>query len=122
VRLRDKTLDSTAAVAWITKLALIGRSSRSLTSKFALRDSAYDARTVNRTLKRWAKETGLQKNISFHVGRHTFGTLCISSGLDIYTTSKLLGHSKVTTTQVYAQLTDTKKTEAVAMLPDIGMN
>jgi len=68
----------------------------------------------------WAKKAGLIKNISFHWARHTFATMALTYGVDIYTVSKLLGHTKVDTTAVYARVIDSRKQEAVGMLPGIG--
>ena len=72
--------------------------------------------TINRTLKAWGKLAGLNKNVTFHTARHTFGTLMITAGVDLYTTSKLMGHTDVRTTQIYAKIVDRKKIEAVSML------
>jgi site-specific recombinase XerD len=52
-----------------------------------------------------------------HKARHTFATLALTSGVDIYTTSKLLGHRNLQTTQIYAKVVDEKKRHAVKMLP-----
>lgn len=68
---------------------------------------------VNDYLKPWAKEAGISKNVSFHVSRHTFATLMLTLGADLYTTSKLLGHTKVETTEIYAKIIDKKKIAAV---------
>ena len=57
---------------------------------------------ATRHLKAWAMLCGINKNISFHVARHTFATALLSLGGDLYTVSKLLGHSEVHTTQIYA--------------------
>ena len=69
--------------------------------------------------KRFFKYTSIDKNITFHCGRHTFGTLCVTSGIDIFTISKLMGHKDVKVTQVYLKLLDEKKDEAVKMLPEL---
>lgn len=69
--------------------------------------------TGNQTLKDWAKDADVNKNVSFHVARHTFATLQLTLGEDIYTVSKLLGHTDVSTTQIYAKIIDKKKEEAV---------
>lgn len=64
----------------------------------------------------WAKEAGIKKHVTFHVSRHTFATLALTMGADLYTTSKLLGHTNVTTTQIYAKVVNSKKEEAVSLL------
>lgn len=70
--------------------------------------SAYE----NRHLADWIKEAGITKNITFHCFRHTFATLQLSEGTDIYTVSKMLGHRELKTTQIYAKIIDQTKREA----------
>lgn len=55
----------------------------------------------------------------FHCFRHTFAVLQLSLGTEIYTVSKLLGHRELKTTQVYAQIMDAKKREAVNRIPEL---
>lgn len=74
---------------------------------------------VNRYLTRWAKDAGINKHISYHVSRHTCATLLLSYGADIYTVSKILGHSKISTTEIYAKVIDKKRVEAVNLIPTI---
>lgn len=70
-------------------------------------------------LHRWAKSAGIKKNVTFHVGRHTYATLLLYYGADLYTVSKLLGHKSVKTTQIYAKVMDESKRKAVNLIPSI---
>ena len=71
---------------------------------------------INRLLKPWAKAAGISKRFSFHTSRHTFATMMLTLGADLYTTSKLLGHADVKMTQVYAKIINKKKDEAVNLV------
>ncbi len=71
---------------------------------------------VNILLKPWAKAAGIDKRFSFHTARHTFATMMLTLGADLYTTSKLLGHTDVKMTQVYAKIINRKKDEAVNLV------
>ena len=71
---------------------------------------------MNMALKAWASRSGVTKNVSFHVSRHTFATLSLEAGADLYTVSKLLGHTDIATTQIYAKIVDKKRQEAVNKL------
>jgi integrase len=66
----------------------------------------------NRILKKWIKEAGITKPITFHSFRHTYATLQLSLGTDIYTVSKMLGHRELKTTQIYAKIVDQSKRDA----------
>ena len=61
----------------------------------------------------------LAQPITFHVSRHSFATMMLTLDVDIYTTSKLLGHKNIATTQIYAKIIDQKKDEAVNRVNDI---
>ena len=67
---------------------------------------------INRPLKKWVEAAGIKKHITFHCFRHSYAVLQLSSGTDIYTVSKMLGHTNVKTTQIYAKVVDSKKEEA----------
>ena len=70
-------------------------------------------------LHEWAKKAGINKNVTYHVGRHTYATLLLYYGADLYTVSKLLGHTNVKTTQIYAKVMDESKRKAVNLIPEI---
>jgi integrase len=63
-------------------------------------------------LPKWLKLAGIKKNITFHGFRHTYATLLLSKGVDLYTVSKMLGHREIKTTQIYAKIVDKQKREA----------
>jgi integrase len=63
-------------------------------------------------LKDWIGAAGITKHITFHCFRHTFATLQLAGGTDIYTVSKLLTHSNLATTQVYAEVVNELKRDA----------
>ncbi len=70
-------------------------------------------------IPKWAASLGITKHITFHIARHTFATLALTNDVDIYTVSKLLGHTDVRHTQIYAKLVDEKKQAAMKKLPVI---
>jgi integrase len=80
----------------------------------------YDAYR-NVALARWMMDAGVTKKITFHCARHTFAVLQLEMGTEIYTVSKLLGHKHLQTTEVYSQIVDAKKLEAVNRIPTISL-
>ena len=70
-------------------------------------------------LHEWTERAGIKKKVTFHVGRHTYATLLLYYGADLYTVSKLLGHKSVKTTQIYAKVMDDSKRKAVNLIPQI---
>lgn len=70
-------------------------------------------------LRKWAGSAGVDKDITFHSGRHTFAVMMLDLGADIYTVQKLLGHKEIQTTQIYAKVMDKKKQEAAMLIPPI---
>lgn len=74
---------------------------------------------INEVLPQWTKLAGIDKHITFHCARHTHATMMITLGADLYTVSKLLGHSNIQTTQIYAKIVDECKVRAIKLIPDI---
>jgi integrase len=88
---------------------LLGKKGKSQSKIFGgLKYSAW----TNNHLTKWLIKAGITKEISFHAFRHTFATLQLSKGTDIYTVSKLLGHRELKTTQIYAKVIDKTKRDA----------
>ena len=63
---------------------------------------------MNQYLKEIATSCGIKKNITFHMARHTFATLTLSKGVPIASVSRMLGHTNIKTTQIYAKITNKK--------------
>ena len=64
---------------------------------------------MNCYLKEIAEICGIEKNLTFHLARHTFATtMTLGKGVPIETVSKMLGHTNVQTTQIYARITNDK--------------
>lgn len=74
---------------------------------------------TNKAVKLWASCAGIHKHITFHSARHTFATMMLTLGADLYTVSKLLGHRDIKTTEIYAKIIDEGKRKAVARIPSI---
>lgn len=74
-------------------------------------------RNARNLLKLWAARAGVKKNVHFHVARHTFATISLTFGMDIYTVSKLLGHVNLRHTEIYAKIVDEKKRNEIMKLP-----
>ena len=74
---------------------------------------------TNEILPRWAEQAGIKKHITFHTARHTHATMLLTLGVDLYTVSKLLGHTNILTTQIYAKLVDESKKKAIDLIPNI---
>lgn len=75
---------------------------------------------ICRSLKAWAKKAGIDKVISFHWSRHSFATLLVNSGVDIFVVQELMGHKKIANTMIYARLLNPKKQEAVDSIPKLS--
>ena len=63
---------------------------------------------MNAYLKEIADLCGIQKHLTFHLARHTFATMSLSKGVPMESVSKMLGHTNIRTTQIYARITNKK--------------
>jgi integrase len=75
----------------------------------------------NLKLKEWVMMAGIRKKITFHCARHSFATIQLDLGTDIYTVQKLLGHKELKTTQIYAKVMDKNKKKAMNKLDDLKL-
>lgn len=72
---------------------------------------------LNSYLKEIADLCGITKNASFHLARHTFATtMTLAKGVPIETVSKMLGHTNIQTTQIYARITNDKISRDMQLL------
>lgn len=72
-------------------------------------------------MKKWKRQSGLER-LYFHLSRHTFATMTLAEGADLFTVSKLLGHTNISQTMVYAHVVDKVKLAAVSRLPRLPDN
>ena len=72
-------------------------------------------------LRNWVKRAGIEKHITFHCARHSFGTNLIEHGVDLFATSKLLGHTSVKHTLIYTRYSDKMGKEAIEKLPSLNL-
>ena len=57
------------------------------------------------------KACGIRQRLSYHMARHTFGTMSLNAGIPIESIAKMMGHASISSTQIYAQITDNKNSE-----------
>ena len=79
----------------------------------------YSNQKTNQYLREITKEVNIHKELSFHAARHTFATtVTLANGVPIETVSKLLGHTKLSTTQIYARVIDSKISSDIQRLQE----
>ncbi len=74
----------------------------------------------NRKIKTWVAKAGIDKDITFHCGRHTHATLLMTSGVDLYIIKDILGHKHIHTTQIYTKIVDERRKDAINKLPNFN--
>ena len=70
------------------------------------------ASSLGRIISQWVRQAGIDKHVTFHTARHSYATMALMAGADIYTISKLLGHRSIATTTVYAAVVDAQRDAA----------
>ena len=73
---------------------------------------------LNKHLKLVISRADIKKSISMHCGRHTFAVRSIELGADLYVLSKMLGHTSISTTEIYAKMVDKRKDELTELWND----
>lgn len=78
-----------------------------------------DRSIIYKYLQDWGKRAGIEKHLIFHMSRHTCATMLLYYGADLYTVSKILGHTSIKSTQIYAKVVDGMKRKAVDNVPEL---
>ncbi len=78
--------------------------------------------TVEDVLKEWMKDCKIDKHITYHCSRHTAATTLLTLGANLYVVSKLMGHSCIQMTEVYAKIVDQKKVETMNLVNNLFTN
>ena len=126
VRKREKILADSLSDR-IIGLYAIGNSTREISDILEDNGGKHDAGSlvfehlpgdtcINNILKTWAADAGITKSVTYHQSRHTFATMLLTLGADLYTVCKLLGHSDVKTTRIYAKIINKKKEDAIGLI------
>ena len=74
-----------------------------------------------KSLKKWCKKAGINKNITWHSGRHSFAVNILNNGANIKTVASLLGHSGLKHTERYTRAVDKLKEDAINSLPELEL-
>ncbi|CAM4364960.1 site-specific integrase [Gillisia hiemivivida] len=114
---REKT-DETVKVPLLSQAQnIMDRYGDSIKDEFLF--PVFSNQKVNKYLKEIMLQLKIRKNITFHSARHTFATtVTLSNGVPIETVSKLLGHTKLSTTQIYARVLEGKLSEDMLLLKE----
>lgn len=78
--------------------------------------------TAEDVLKEWMKDCKIDKHITYHCSRHTAATTLLTLGANLYVVSKLMGHSCIQMTEVYAKIVDQKKVETMNLVNNLFTN
>ena len=79
----------------------------------------YSITEIDIIVKEWAKSAGIKKTVTFYTARHTFATLSLTQGADLFAVSQLMGHKDISTTEGYAEIIDVKKEADITLLDDM---
>ncbi|MBQ6964686.1 MAG: site-specific integrase [Bacteroidaceae bacterium] len=74
---------------------------------------------IERHIATWTHNAGVYKHVTFHTARHSYATMALIAGADLYTVSKLLGHRNIRTTTIYAAVVDAARDKAVDGISDL---
>ena len=87
--------------------------------EFVFPDLPRNIGVIDAVIRQWAADAGIEKKVTFYSSRHTFATLNLTQGADLYVVSQLLGHKEIRTTEGYAEIIDVKRMEAMYMIDSL---
>ncbi len=79
-------------------------------------DHLPEINNTNKIIHEWVSKAGIDRRITYHCFRHTFATLLLQQGTDLLTIKAMLGHTRVTTTEIYTHIIDDSKTQAAGAI------
>lgn len=82
-------------------------------------DLPHGITAIDLVIKEWAKAAGIRKTVSFYTARHTFATLTLTQGADLFAVSQLMGHRDISTTEGYAEIIDAKKEADISLIDEL---
>lgn len=82
-------------------------------------DLPYNIGIIDVVIKQWAKDAGIRKVVTFYTARHSFATLSLTQGADLFAVSRLMGHNDISTTEGYAEIIDAKKEANIALIDNM---
>ena len=117
---KDKATDGGKVEITLNDTAIKILSTSTATDKESVVFKLPSHESTVKSIQHWAKRAGVEKHITFHVARHTFGTLLAYYESDILTISKLLGHTSLKHTSKYVRTSNEMKQKAVNSIPTIN--
>ena len=82
------------------------RAGKEITQKGSKKDEALTTRSIQRLVQKYSHAAGITKTVTPHTLRHSYATDLLQNGADIRSVQTMLGHSSITTTQIYTHITD----------------
>lgn len=117
-KVQEKTKELVKTYVTDNALAFIPRRKRDSGTPLFLLPKNGNA-NKNAAFVQWFKDASIEKHITWHCARHTFATLMLSNKVPIATVSKQLGHTKISTTQIYAKIVDEAQADAAKVLSNL---
>lgn len=117
----EKMMSKTRHMVYVplNKTALLYLPERQGFDDLVFPDLPFGISAIDLVIKEWTKDAGIKKTVSFYTARHTFATLTLTQGADLFAVSQLMGHRDISTTQGYAEIIDVKKEADISLIDDL---